>query len=88
MSLDITNQDVCVFYEDHVLYPNFGGVVVADEEGAKIASYLSNKKALILQNHGILTVGRTVEETVAWFIKSVSYNDYVCLSSDHYTCAS
>ncbi|KAF8511522.1 class II aldolase/adducin N-terminal [Gautieria morchelliformis] len=68
-TLDITNQDVCVFYEDHALYPNFGGVVIADEEGANIAKYLGNKKALILQNHGILTVGRTVEETVAWFIK-------------------
>jgi ribulose-5-phosphate 4-epimerase/fuculose-1-phosphate aldolase len=71
-SIDITNQDVCVFYNDHALYPNFGGVVIADDEGAKVAKYLGHKKALILQNHGILTVGETVEETVAWFIKSVS----------------
>ena len=77
LSLDITNQDVCVFYEDHALYPNFGGVVIADEEGANIAKHLGNKKALILQNHGILTVGQTVEETVAWFIKLVSYYDGV-----------
>jgi len=68
-NLDITNQDVCVFYEDHALYPNFGGVVIADEESANIVKYLGDKKALILQNHGILTVGRTVEETVAWFIR-------------------
>ena len=66
---DITNQDVCVFYEDHALYPNFGGVVVEDEESANIVKYLGTKKALILQNHGILTVGQTIEECVAWYIR-------------------
>ncbi|KIJ22723.1 hypothetical protein M422DRAFT_196840, partial [Sphaerobolus stellatus SS14] len=68
-TLDMTNQDVCCFYEDHALYPNFGGVVVADEESANIVKYLGNKKALILQNHGILTIGRTIEECVAWYIR-------------------
>ncbi|KAF8514647.1 class II aldolase/adducin domain-containing protein [Hysterangium stoloniferum] len=68
-TLDITNQDVCVFYKDHALYPDFGGVVITEEESMKIVEHLGKKKALILQNHGILTVGQTVEETVAWFIK-------------------
>lgn len=68
-TLDMINQDVCVFYEDHALYPNFGGVVIADEESANIVKYLGNKKALILQNHGILTVGQTIEECVLWYIK-------------------
>ncbi|GJJ08603.1 hypothetical protein Clacol_002822 [Clathrus columnatus] len=68
-AFNMTNQDVCVFYNDHALYPNFGGVVVAEEESANIVKYLGNTKALILQNHGILTVGHTVEEAVAWFIR-------------------
>lgn len=67
--LQITTQDHCAFYNDVALYPNFGGVVVAEEEGAHIAQYLGNKKAAILQNHGILTVGKTIEEAVAWFIQ-------------------
>jgi len=67
--LQIITQDHCSFYNDIALYPNFGGVVVAEEEGAHIAEYLQSKKAIILQNHGILTVGRTIEEAVTWFIQ-------------------
>jgi ribulose-5-phosphate 4-epimerase/fuculose-1-phosphate aldolase len=35
-------------------------------EGDRIAQSLGQRKAVILQNHGILTVGRTVDEA-AWF---------------------
>lgn len=58
------NQDACDFYGDaHAVYPEFGGVVLSDEEGAKLAECLGPKgKALILQNHGLLTVGQTVDE--------------------------
>jgi len=67
--LDITTQDSCVFYQNCALYPNFGGVVLDDAEGKNIAKYLGNKKAVILQNHGILTVGKHIESAVAAFIQ-------------------
>jgi ribulose-5-phosphate 4-epimerase/fuculose-1-phosphate aldolase len=35
-------------------------------EGDRIAAALGHRKAVILQNHGILTVGKTVDEA-AWF---------------------
>ncbi len=35
-------------------------------EGDRIAEALGPRKAVILQNHGLLTVGRTIEEA-AWF---------------------
>ena len=54
--------------QDHVLYSQFKGVVLAEEEGRNIASTLGSKKAALLQNHGLLTVGRSVEETVFWFV--------------------
>jgi len=66
--LDITTQDACAFYNDHVVYDSFNGVVLADEEGKNIAKALGGKKAAILQNHGPLTVGKSVEEAVFWFI--------------------
>ncbi|OJJ07568.1 hypothetical protein ASPVEDRAFT_46860 [Aspergillus versicolor CBS 583.65] len=66
--LDITTQDSCAFYNDHVLYKQFNGVVLAEEEGRNIASALGSKKAALLQNHGLLTVGQTIEETVFWFV--------------------
>jgi ribulose-5-phosphate 4-epimerase/fuculose-1-phosphate aldolase len=43
-------------------------VVLATEEGQNIAKALGNKKAALLQNHGLLTVGKSIEETVFWFV--------------------
>lgn len=66
--LDPLTQDVCAFYNDHALYADFGGVVVELDEGDRIAAALGNCKAVILQNHGLLTVGQTVDAAAWWFI--------------------
>ncbi|KAJ5618147.1 hypothetical protein N7537_003261 [Penicillium hordei] len=68
--LDIISQDACAFHNDQdlALYSSFKGVVLAEEEGQNIAKALGNKKAALLQNHGLLTVGNTIEETVFWFV--------------------
>ena len=50
-------QDVCAFYNDHALYDDFGGVAVELDEGQRIAEAIGKKKAAILQNHGLITVG-------------------------------
>lgn len=65
--LDITTQDSCQFYKDHALYNSFGGIVLAAEEGKKIATALGKNKAAILQNHGILTVGESIEAAIYAF---------------------
>jgi ribulose-5-phosphate 4-epimerase/fuculose-1-phosphate aldolase len=67
-TLDPITQDACAFYGDHALYEDFGGVVVDLDEGARIAKALGDKKAAILQNHGLLTVGGTVDAAAWWFI--------------------
>ena len=54
--------------QDHVLYSSFNGVVLAAKEGEQIASTLGNKKAALLQNHGLLTVGGTIEAAIFWFV--------------------
>ncbi|KAL8287644.1 hypothetical protein RQP46_003502 [Phenoliferia psychrophenolica] len=66
--LAITTQDSCKFHNDCALLTNFGGVVIDDKEGGAIAGALGQKKAIILQNHGILTVGATIDSAVWWFI--------------------
>ncbi|KAF2675187.1 arad-like aldolase/epimerase [Microthyrium microscopicum] len=66
--LDCITQDSCAFYEDHVLYEDFNGIVLQEEEGINIAKALGQKKAALLQNHGLLTVGGSIEETVFWFV--------------------
>ncbi|GAA5040569.1 ribulose-5-phosphate 4-epimerase/fuculose-1-phosphate aldolase [Thermocatellispora tengchongensis] len=66
--LDPITQDSLAFYEDHSVYDGFGGLVFDPEEGDRIAKALGPHKAVILRNHGLLTVGRTVAETAWWFI--------------------
>src|SRR6476661_1351748 len=54
--LDPITQDVCAFYEDHALFADFTGVVYETSEGERIAKTLGDRKAVILRNHGLLTV--------------------------------
>jgi ribulose-5-phosphate 4-epimerase/fuculose-1-phosphate aldolase len=61
-------QDSLRFYKSHAVYDNFGGIVLDHEEGKRIAKCLGNGKAAILQNHGLLTVGQSVDEAAFWFI--------------------
>ncbi|PID04647.1 MULTISPECIES: class II aldolase/adducin family protein [unclassified Sporosarcina] len=67
-SLDPISQDSCVFFNRHGLYEEFNGVVLDYSEGKKLGELLENQKALILQNHGLLTVGQTIDEAAWWFI--------------------
>lgn len=66
--LDPITQDACAFYDDHVVLEDFTGVVLETGEGERIATGLGSNKACILQNHGLLTVGQSVEEAAWWFI--------------------
>jgi ribulose-5-phosphate 4-epimerase/fuculose-1-phosphate aldolase len=66
--IDTLTQDACAFHNDHVVYDSFNGIVLAETEGINIAKCLGNKKAALLQNHGLLTVGKTIEEAVFWFV--------------------
>lgn len=66
--LDPLTQDSCAFYNDHELFDDYTGVVLDTEEGKRIAVSLNEAKAVILRNHGLLTVGHSVDEAVWWFI--------------------
>jgi ribulose-5-phosphate 4-epimerase/fuculose-1-phosphate aldolase len=66
--LDMITQDSIRFYKSHAVYDNFGGVVLDREEGKRIANVLGDGKAVILQNHGLLTVGKSVDEAAFWFL--------------------
>ena len=66
--LDPLTQDACAFYEDHAVFEDFGGVVLDTVEGKRIAERLAGHKAVILRNHGLLTVGGSVQEAAWWFV--------------------
>jgi ribulose-5-phosphate 4-epimerase/fuculose-1-phosphate aldolase len=66
--LDPITQDACAFYRDHAVYAEYGGVVVQRDEGERVAASLGSGKALIMQNHGLLTVGETVDAAIWWLL--------------------
>lgn len=61
-------QDACIFHDDHVLFDDYSGLINDLGEGERLAKTLGDKKAAILANHGILTVGQSIEETVFWYV--------------------
>ena len=66
--LDPITQESCVYFEDHGLFEEFNGLVYDTGEGERIALALGSRKAVIMRNHGLLTVGHSVDEAAWWFI--------------------
>jgi ribulose-5-phosphate 4-epimerase/fuculose-1-phosphate aldolase len=66
--LDPITQDACAFHDDHALFDDYTGVVLDLSEGVRIGQALGDRKAVILRNHGLLTVGHSVDEAAWWFI--------------------
>jgi ribulose-5-phosphate 4-epimerase/fuculose-1-phosphate aldolase len=62
--LPAIDQNSAMFHNRHVVDDHFGGMAFA-EEGARCAELLSDPKiiAMVMGNHGVLVVGRTVAET-------------------------
>ena len=71
-SLDMTveplTQDACAFFQDIGTYADYRGVVLSSEEGDRIGRALGPHKAVILRNHGMLTVGGSVDSAAWWFL--------------------
>ena len=56
--LDPITQDACAFYEDHGLFDDYTGVVDRRVRRRADRARARGRKAVILRNHGLLTVGR------------------------------
>ena len=61
-------QEACVFLDDHALFDDEEVQVQSVDCGQRIASALGANRGVVLRNHGLLTVGATVKEAVAWFV--------------------
>jgi ribulose-5-phosphate 4-epimerase/fuculose-1-phosphate aldolase len=56
-----TNFYACNF-AGQIAYHDFEGVTVRDEEGSRLVASLGDKRVMLLRNHGILVMGRTLPE--------------------------
>jgi ribulose-5-phosphate 4-epimerase/fuculose-1-phosphate aldolase len=68
MSVEPLTQDACAFYDDVGVYDTYTGVVLDPAEGRRIGEALGTHKAVILRNHGMLTVGESVDSAAWWFL--------------------
>ena len=68
--LDPVNQDACCFYENHAVVNDEGGAVaVKAGQGSGVVEAFTNNRAILHQNHGLLTGSRhSVDDACWWFI--------------------
>lgn len=62
------SQESCAFVFDQALFDDEEVEVLSYEGGKRIGAALGAHKLVILRNHGLLTVGTTVEDAVGWFV--------------------
>jgi ribulose-5-phosphate 4-epimerase/fuculose-1-phosphate aldolase len=67
-TIEPLTQDACAFYDDIGRHETYTGVVLDEAEGQRIGEALGSHKAVILANHGMLTVGETVDSAAWWFL--------------------
>jgi ribulose-5-phosphate 4-epimerase/fuculose-1-phosphate aldolase len=62
------SQESCAFVFDQAMFDDEEVEVLSYDGGRRIAAALGQNKLVILRNHGLLTVGRTVESAISWFV--------------------
>jgi ribulose-5-phosphate 4-epimerase/fuculose-1-phosphate aldolase len=62
------SQESCAYVFDQAMFDDEEVEVLTYDGGKRIATAIGDNKLCILRNHGLLTVGRTVEEAVGWFV--------------------
>lgn len=61
-------QESCIFFEDHAIFDDEEVQIQSVEAGARIAAALGDNMAVIMRNHGIMTVGEQVADAVGLFV--------------------
>ncbi len=62
-------QDSLKFYGKQSILHEYGGPAFSTDEGKAIAGVITEEtNVVILQNHGLLSVGTTIDEACYWFL--------------------
>lgn len=62
--LKIVDQTACSFYEDQALFTEYDGIVATLDQAESMAAAIGNKRVGILQNHGLITLGNSIEQAI------------------------
>jgi ribulose-5-phosphate 4-epimerase/fuculose-1-phosphate aldolase len=66
--LEPISQESCVFFDDHEIFDDEEVSIRSTDGGKRIAAAIGDARAAILRNHGLLTVGATVDAAVGYFL--------------------
>jgi ribulose-5-phosphate 4-epimerase/fuculose-1-phosphate aldolase len=66
--LEPVSQESCAFYNDHEVFDDHEVSIQSTDGGKRIGAALGDSRAIILRNHGLLTVGQTVDAAVGYFV--------------------
>ncbi|MYE76096.1 MAG: ribulose phosphate epimerase [Acidimicrobiaceae bacterium] len=61
-------QESTLFFEDHALFDDEEVQILSCDGGKRIAVALGECRAVILANHGLLTVGSSPADAIGWFV--------------------
>ena len=66
--LEPISQEACAFFGDHEIFDDEEVSIGSVDGGKRIAVALGGARGVVLRNHGLLTVGATVDSTVGFFL--------------------
>jgi len=62
--LRMLEQTSCIFFEDHAVHLEYGGIAFNEGQDMAIAGTLGDYRAAILRNHGVIIAAGSLEEAV------------------------
>jgi ribulose-5-phosphate 4-epimerase/fuculose-1-phosphate aldolase len=62
------SQEACAFFGDHEIFDDEEVNIGSTDGGKRIAAAIGEARAAILRNHGLLTVGGSVDAAVGYFL--------------------
>lgn len=77
------HQNSLRFHDRVAYYDDYGGLVLDDAEGDRIAAALSGKSVLFMKNHGVIVVGPTVADALddLYYLERAAQTQVVALST-------
>src|SRR3954447_19545246 len=66
--LEPISQESCAFFGDHEIFDDEEVSIGSTDGGKRIAAAIGGTRAVVLRNHGLLTVGATVDAAVGSFL--------------------
>jgi ribulose-5-phosphate 4-epimerase/fuculose-1-phosphate aldolase len=77
------HQNSLRFHDRVAYYDDYGGLVLDDTEGDRIADALSDKSVLFLKNHGVIVTGPTVADALddLYYLERAAHAQVVAMST-------